>query len=375
MKKTTEQFIKESRVIHGDDYDYSKVKYINNHTNIIISCPKHGDFNQLPNGHLRGRGCPECGVTKVKKITTKKIGEFISEANKIHNSFYDYSKVEYTNARTKIKITCPIHGDFKQQPRAHIDSKSPQGCPECGKLKRSTNKTLTTKQFIIDAQLIHGVQYNYSLTNYYTAKTPVKIICETHGVFNQAPDKHKAGHGCPKCSHSGPSKGEQEIVKYLKLIGITGIQQSNRGILKQLELDIYIPSHNIAIEYDGLYWHSNKFKPNNYHLNKTELCEKKGIQLIHIFENEWVYEQDLVKKRLWNLFNPDDLLPTPDYDLSKDYIELDRRYYNGKYLLGGDYKLLRTSKPNFHYVKGQKIVKHETTIIIYDCGFETFIKI
>ena len=69
--------------------------------------------------------------------------------------------------------------------------------------------------------------------------------------------------------------------------------QNCRNIIAPLEIDIFIPSKNIAIEYDGLYWHSsNKFSgrtiEKKYHLNKTEQCLKKGIKLIHIFENEWI---------------------------------------------------------------------------------------
>jgi len=73
------------------------------------------------------------------------------------------------------------------------------------------------------------------------------------------------------------------------------------SIIKPNQLDIFIPSHNLAIEFNGLYWHSEQYKPNNYHLNKTESCEKQGIQLIHIFEDEWLFKQDIVKSRLLNI--------------------------------------------------------------------------
>jgi hypothetical protein len=68
-----------------------------------------------------------------------------------------------------------------------------------------------------------------------------------------------------------------------------------------MELDIYIPEKKLAIEFDGLYWHNDNIVKPNYHLNKTELCEKQGIKLIHIFENEWLTKQDIVKSRLKNL--------------------------------------------------------------------------
>ena len=70
----------------------------------------------------------------------------------------------------------------------------------------------------------------------------------------------------------------------------------NRKIIKPYELDMYSEEYNFAIEYNGLYWHSNKFKNKNYHLIKTEACEEKRIQLFHIFENEWL---DKNKKSIW----------------------------------------------------------------------------
>jgi len=71
---------------------------------------------------------------------------------------------------------------------------------------------------------------------------------------------------------------------------------NNRSIISPLELDFYFPDHKIAIEFNGLYWHSEELnKDKNYHLMKTELCEEKGIQLLHIFENEWVHNEDIIK--------------------------------------------------------------------------------
>lgn len=75
-------FVEEARKIHGDKYDYSKVEYINNHTKICIICPEHGEFWQVPSGHLRGRGCPKCGLKSIseKKLLTTE--EFIKRSKK-----------------------------------------------------------------------------------------------------------------------------------------------------------------------------------------------------------------------------------------------------------------------------------------------------
>ena len=112
--------------------------------------------------------------------------------------------------------------------------------------------------------------------------------------------------GYELCSNCNPiglqsiSLAEKEIAEFIKSLNIK-IEENNTSILGGKELDIYIPSHNIAIEYDGLYWHSELHKETNYHLNKTKLCEVNGIKLIHIFEDEWLYKQDIVKSRLKNI--------------------------------------------------------------------------
>ena len=107
---------------------------------------------------------------------------------------------------------------------------------------------------------------------------------------------------CTICNPIGThtSQSENKVLKFIEELDIS-LEKGTRKVIPPLELDMYIPSHNIAIEYDGLYWHSDKFIINDYHLNKTELCEKQGIRLIHIFEDEWVHKQDIVKSRLSNI--------------------------------------------------------------------------
>jgi hypothetical protein len=96
------------------------------------------------------------------------------------------------------------------------------------------------------------------------------------------------------------SQSENKVLTFIEKLGLC-VESGTRKVISPLELDIYIPSHKIAIEYNDLYWHSEKFTDDNYHLNKTLECEKQGIQLIHIFEDEWVYKKDIVKSRLQNL--------------------------------------------------------------------------
>ena len=127
---TTADFISKAKKIHGDKYDYSKVNYVNSYTKVCIICPKHGEFWQTPYDHLQGCGCPKCATEKKAASNSQTTAEFISKAKEIHGDKYDYSKVNYVNARTKVCIICPKHGEFWQLPPNHLIG---SGCPKCNR--------------------------------------------------------------------------------------------------------------------------------------------------------------------------------------------------------------------------------------------------
>jgi hypothetical protein len=254
-KLTTTEFIKRANHIHDNKYNYSKVKYINIKTPIIISCPTHGEFKQKPNNHLNGWGCQKCGGNK--KLTTN---EFIVKAKRIHGDKYDYSNVEYVNAFTKIKIVCPKHGIFKQKPNGHL---SGQNCPTCGALITSNKKIIQAKNnFIEKANRIHNNRYDYSFTKYKNSRSKIKIVCPKHGMFEQKVNSHLNGSGCPNCM---TSKGELMIEKFLIEKNIKYVFQKTFDDCinennRKMKFDFYLPSQNILIEYDG----KQHFEPIKY---------------------------------------------------------------------------------------------------------------
>lgn len=162
-------------------------------------------------------------MSSTKRKTTD---QFVEEARRKHNDKYDYSNVEYKNQSTKVCIICPIHGEFWQKPKAHLNG---NGCPECGKINSIRNRTrrarakkrklctdkfvkidfhslidfkiCDTESFIRAAIIIHGDKYDYSKCVFTNMKTKVCIICPKHGEFWQAPQEHLVGHGCRKCGH------------------------------------------------------------------------------------------------------------------------------------------------------------------------------
>lgn len=340
---TTEWFIEQSRTVHGDKYDYSKVNYVNAKTKVCIIHPVYGEFWQLPYAHLKGQECFQERNSKLwlkrKKQTTE---DFIKKAQQIHGNKYDYSKVDYISSNTKVLIICPEHGDFYQLPYAHLNG---QGCPECNKINLRKQFQLSNEQFIQKAKEIHGDKYDYSKVNYINYKTKVEIICPKHGSFWQTPACHFKCDGCPTCKGEiSVSKQELDIVNYIKEINNTIINLNDRQIINPMELDIYLPFKNIAIEYDGLYWHSNNKIDKNYHLLKTNLCKDRGIHLIHIFEDEWLYKQNIVKSRLKSIFGVIDnkifarncIIKEIPFNESKNFLEENhiQGNVNGKYRYG-----------------------------------------
>lgn len=123
---TLENFIRKSKLKHGDKYDYSQVKFKDGNSAVMIGY--QGIFYlQKPYHHLSGNK-PENINLAVKK-TTK---QFINEANKVHDFKYIYDKTNYVKNQVKVIITCPVHGDFEQRPLSHIQG---SGCPHCNESK------------------------------------------------------------------------------------------------------------------------------------------------------------------------------------------------------------------------------------------------
>lgn len=144
---SNESFIEKAMKAHCGKYSYSKVLYTSSKTKVIITCPTHGDFEQRPNDHLNGYGCPMCakrGSSLNGRLTTE---EFIERARRIHGNRYDYSKVSYSNAKEKVIITCSIHGDFIQVPNNHLNGAN---CPKCSKVVQTSRMAMGVYEMLAE---------------------------------------------------------------------------------------------------------------------------------------------------------------------------------------------------------------------------------
>ena len=187
--------------VHSNKYDYSEVIYTSLKSPVKIKCPVHGVFCQQPALHLRGCGCQECYGKR--KLTLNDIKE---RSIKIYGDIFDFSIAKYTGLKNKMKIICPNGHIFNKIVDDHLRKKG--GCPICKGYQK------TTKIFIKDAIVIHGNKYMYIETVYILAKEKVKIICKKHGTFEQSPNDHLSGYGCPNCAR--PQLTTQDIIKRFK---------------------------------------------------------------------------------------------------------------------------------------------------------------
>jgi len=286
FKLFTEGIIDDFRKKHSDKYDYSKVNYINNRTNVEIICPIHGSFFQNPYSHKSGSSCPKC-VNRNKSDNYS----FIEMARRIHGDKYDYSKVNYLNNKSKVQIVCSKHGVFEQTPNVHLSKGS--GCPKC------VGKNKGNDDFIEAASKYHSNKYDYSNVSYKNAHGKVDIKCPEHGIFKMSYNSHVTkGYGCPFCSESS---GESKVKAFLTNNNINFEYHKifkDCKYVRNLVFDFYLPDKNLIIEYDGRH-HFMPIWGGDYEFSiikkrdqvKNKYCEDKNIDMIRIKYDENIYDK------------------------------------------------------------------------------------
>lgn len=297
MKYNTESFIQKAKEIHGEKYDYSKVKYVDHKTKVCIICPTHGEFWIRPSHHINKgrtnqRGCPKCGEVKRRQNARKNTEWFIEKAKELHGNRYDYSKTEYVHSLSGVCITCPTHGDFWMPPHRHLQG---HGCPKCG-----GHEKLTTEKFIEKSKQVHGNRYDYSKSEYKGNFEKVCIICPKHGEFWQYANQHMQGRGCPHCRQSSL---EREVREFLEKEGIEYVAQKRSKWLSKQSLDFYLPKYKLAIECQGIqHFILSKYfggeerykKTTELDKNKNKICEERGINILYYSHYDYDYEFEII---------------------------------------------------------------------------------
>lgn len=356
---TTETFVDKARSIHGDLYDYSNVEYKNSQTKVHVRDPDYGDFWVTPSDHLyQGTGHPQRGFIRRNNKNRSTTAEFIDKAKRVHGTLYDYAKVNYHSAKTKVCIIDPEYGEFWQTPNDHLRGR---GHPERGRMIAREKRSYDKSVFISKARLVHGDLYDYSKVDYTTTEDKVLIIDPQYGEFWQKAANHLQGNGHPQRGidrraagriltheefveradkiHNGvydyseaiyvtahtalkiidpiygefwqtpnnhlagtghPTRARTEVSKPEKLVGTwldeLGVSylRNDRVALDGLEIDYLVGS--VGVEVDGLYYHSARFSEDRQrHQRKLDLATQRDIQVLQFYDEEILTRPHVVR--------------------------------------------------------------------------------
>ena len=248
MSDKANKFIEKARKIFCDKYDYSNVNYIDVDTKVCIICPIHGEFWITPHNLLRKKGCPKCKKEQLRIDEEKK---FIEKAKKIHLNKYDYSKVNYNGATTKVCIICPIHGEFWQSPNVHLTN---HGCPMCGQKNTPyTQEEIIEKLNRINIDENGNKKYEILPFIYKNNKQKITFVCKKHGEFTMKISSFLNGSECPKCSHRSYAYTKEEFIKLSKgkhgnKYDYSKLEYKNNSakicIICPIHGEVYITPHN-----------------------------------------------------------------------------------------------------------------------------------
>ena len=288
---------------HGDRYDYSKIESVNTKEKMCIICPEHGEFWQTPYNHINGQGCPKCALNKTRKLQQEKSERaketFVEKARKVHGDKYDYSKINYIDAITKICIICPEHGEFWQRPANHL---SGHGCQKCNKSFK-----INTELFVERARKVHGNKYDYSKVKYIANKVDVCIICPEHGEFWQRPNDHLSGHGCHECNCHNHTKSFFNFLKIANIVHCGKYEYDDKAYVnRQTKTRIICPEHGEFWQYPSYHLQGNGCPVCG---NKCNVSEQKVLfELKKHFDNEEIIyqyrNQELLGMMTFDIYMP-----------------------------------------------------------------------
>ena len=311
---TQESVLKKIKEVHGDNYDLSKVVYVNRRTKITVGCRNHEPiyyWKTRAEQLFRGQGCFICGKKKAGLVRRTVFNDFIAEAKKNHIDKYwkryTVDKSTYKHTGEKITVYCSEH-NISWEIVANA-FKSGQGCRVCSFEKTASARRMPLDEIIKRAKKLHGNKYEYSKAVQPDNQTEEIIVtCPKHGEFESIVGNHinpDIRSGCPVCNSS---RGEKKLSIYFESKGIKYETQKTFEGLKsegKLKCDFYLPDYNVVIEYNGRQHYEpvrafggiNEFKKTiNRDKIKEKYCNDNGIRYEVI-----KYDEDYLE-RLDNMF-------------------------------------------------------------------------
>jgi hypothetical protein len=318
-RMTKDEFVAKAVSVHGDKYDYSEVVYKNTDTKVDISCKEGHEFPQTPHDHLQGAGCPYCAG--LSPITFE---QFLSKSAVVHGDKYGYDRVKYIDyTKIKVELVCRHHGaSFWQIPQHHAMG---HGCPKCGGAE-----AMTTLDYVTKCRKLFGDKFDYTNTVYVRKNEPLRIDCRKHGEFWAYPFNHLRGNDCPKCANVATTKPElaiQEMFAEFRPI-------KDRTVLEGKELDLLFPEYKVAVEVNGIYWHSDSRVTKHEHLDKTENCAKQGIKLLHFTDRQILLKPEIVNSMVRSALKVSNKLAARKCEIRQIAFKDYEQFFNDNHISG-----------------------------------------
>ncbi|RLD66316.1 MAG: hypothetical protein DRI84_05015 [Bacteroidetes bacterium] len=259
--------------------------YKNSKSSLTIKCPNNHVYITTWDNFQQGNRCKQCFIGSMKH-------DFNYVKEYIESFGYSLLSDNYVNANYELEIMCNNGHIYKATFSNFLAGRR---CHICD---------VENKKLDIDyiRKKVEGEGYKLHSTSYINAQYPLTVECDKGHVYNVRWYNFHTGYRCPLCNNKGFSKQEHEVLDYINKIYSGLLLKNNRSIIKPYELDIVLSDKKLAVEYCGLYWHSELAgKDKNYHLNKLNMCNEQGYQLLTIFEDEWVNKREIVESRLLNI--------------------------------------------------------------------------
>ena len=273
---------------------------------ICVRCGEKTNFYKMNNGYSKfcsNNCCAKYQLDKIKETNLKKYGvENVFQVDIYKDKIKETNLKKYGNECARKNDI--INNKIKETNLKKYGYISPASNKKV-KMKNSNiqlNRTFNKIKRLYeenDIELLFD-RNNYNgcfIENNKWIKYPFKCVKCGYEFKRQI----SYNYNCPKCSPK--SKYEFEIEEFLNNLNISHIKNT-KEIITPFELDFYISTKNLAIEFNGIHWHSELMgKDRNYHLNKTNLCLDKSVTLLHIFENEWIEKQNIWKSIIKSKLN------------------------------------------------------------------------
>ena len=283
LQFVTEEFNKKG-------YKLLSTKYEGCFKKLDVICPNGHNYSvSFNNFYNHGSICSTCSRKR------KPIFDEVFECFKKQG--YTLLTITYDNCDQKLETICPNGHPYSVNfyKFFHVGTR----CTECSGHKKH--------ELSYVKEVVEKEGYSLLSTQYENAMAHIELICPKNHLYTVSFHSFKDnGTRCPICGCDGTSKEEKGLCDFIKTL-IPEIKENTKKIIYPFELDIYISDLNLAIEYNGLYWHSEEYKNRKYHINKQKMCNNKDIRLISIFGDEWLERQEQVKGYLKSVLGKNEI--------------------------------------------------------------------